>query len=225
MPRRASLRQLSRSGRGIEGSSLESLAKQDSLRKAEAESRLGLGKPALIRNGSRNGWWDNGSTGWNDLSEWRADVQMCRRVRQPQLSMLPLGRVSTPTIRGNDKFQISRLKSFCLPLLLCSLALKHEDRQWSDFRSMANRPFPAAQTLPSVKSQYSNLYRIQNTGAERNKSKVLQLQNGRFAEMALIAQQFFVPSSVPQPGLGACLLEESGVMFRDLVQRRRGKAM
>lgn len=75
MPRRASLRQLSRSGRGIEGSSLESLAKQDSLRKAEAESRLGLGKPALIRNGSRNGWWDNGSTGRNDLSEWRADVQ------------------------------------------------------------------------------------------------------------------------------------------------------
>ena len=64
MPRRASLRQLSRSGRGIEGSSLESLAKQDSLRKAEAESRLGLGKPALIRNGSRKwvvGQWEHGT--------------------------------------------------------------------------------------------------------------------------------------------------------------------
>ena len=68
----------------------------------------------------------------------------------------PIGRVSTPTIRGNESTN-SNIKYYhdhnlfslatlaFLPLLLCSLALKHEGRQckqWSIFRlSMANRPF------------------------------------------------------------------------------------
>ncbi len=62
--------------RGIEGSSLvlrllpglgwSRRLGQDPLRKAEAKVRLGLGKPALIRDGSRNGWWDNVSVGARD---------------------------------------------------------------------------------------------------------------------------------------------------------------